>query len=539
MSTADTPASATTTDTDPRLLKIDRWVENTSEYFNPILVKETRQALKSRQFAVTFALVLVTSWLWSVFAIFINYPQILYASAGPLLLVGYLDILLFPLAVIIPFSAFRSLAAEREDGTFELLSISTLNPRQIIWGKLISAIVQMMVYFSAIAPCIAFTYLLRGIDIITIGYALTVVFLLSVVLSASGLMLACVSRKRQWQSALSVIVIILYLIAFISALTACYGLILESTEWREYNHPDFWMATLMLWSYSFSMLFLLIELAAAQITFESENRSAGVRRMLLIQHFVILGWMIYWCLRAPQANFILETCVMLLCLTWGIAGIFMNGESTVLSPRIKRSIPLSAVERVWTNWMLPGPGRGYLFVMTCLFNVGIVSIFVLFINSLQGLSYSDFMKSTRYTYGMLLYPACYLGLGRVMVALISKYFRVDIYLSAFLHFFLLLGGMMLPLLFQIMTRNGYSNFPHITNPMWFYFRGSSRGTFLLSDEVTLVLILGSVGMAFFFLVNLGISSKELVPQRETNTKYLPDQAVDIPQTIEDDADPLA
>ena len=44
------------------------------------------------------------------------------------------------------------------------LSITTLKPRQIISGKLGSSIVQMAVYFSAITPCLAFTYLLRGVD---------------------------------------------------------------------------------------------------------------------------------------------------------------------------------------------------------------------------------------------------------------------------------------------------------------------------------------------------------------------------------------
>ena len=50
-------------------------------------------------------------------------------------------------------------------------------------GKLGSAILQMMVYYSALAPCIAFTYLLRGIDIITIGLFLAYSFLASLLLS--------------------------------------------------------------------------------------------------------------------------------------------------------------------------------------------------------------------------------------------------------------------------------------------------------------------------------------------------------------------
>ena len=38
----------------------------------------------------------------------------------------YYAILAFPLAVVVPYAAFRSLAAEREDNTYDLLSITTL-----------------------------------------------------------------------------------------------------------------------------------------------------------------------------------------------------------------------------------------------------------------------------------------------------------------------------------------------------------------------------------------------------------------------------
>ena len=44
-------------------------IDRASDWLNPILVKETRQALKSRQFVATFMLVLVSGWLISVFGV--------------------------------------------------------------------------------------------------------------------------------------------------------------------------------------------------------------------------------------------------------------------------------------------------------------------------------------------------------------------------------------------------------------------------------------------------------------------------------------
>ena len=117
-------------------------------------------------------------------------PRIYYGARGPEIFVGYYLILAFPLTIIVPFGAFRSLAAEREDRTYELLSISALTARQMIGGKLGSAIVQMLVYLSAISPCMAFTYLLRGIDFLTIGLFLVYTVLASVGLSA-GIIAVC------------------------------------------------------------------------------------------------------------------------------------------------------------------------------------------------------------------------------------------------------------------------------------------------------------------------------------------------------------
>ena len=119
---------------------LDGKLSKLSEYINPILVKETRQALKSRQFLITFSLLLMAGWGWSLIYLCIWYGEIgkgiFYAPLGQWMLVGYYWVLCFPLLVIVPFSAFRSLSGEREDGTFDLVSITTMRPRQIAGGKL-------------------------------------------------------------------------------------------------------------------------------------------------------------------------------------------------------------------------------------------------------------------------------------------------------------------------------------------------------------------------------------------------------------------
>src|SRR3954469_18747948 len=155
-----------------RWARIEALLDRVGDRLNPILVKEARQAMKSRQFVVTFALLLIGGWAWTVLFIAAGIPSIYYSPVGPALLHGYFLVLSVPLLIVVPYAAFRSLAGEWEDGTFELLSITALSARQIVSGKLASAVLQMMVYYSALAPCIAFTYLLRGIDIVTVALLL-------------------------------------------------------------------------------------------------------------------------------------------------------------------------------------------------------------------------------------------------------------------------------------------------------------------------------------------------------------------------------
>ncbi len=123
------------------------WWQRGGELLNPILVKEVRQALKSRQFEVSFGLTLLAAVCWTFLFMSFNVPRIFYVPGGGTeLLRGYAFILLVPLLIIIPFSAFRSLTSEVEESTFELLSITSLSAKQIVTGKMATAALQILLY---------------------------------------------------------------------------------------------------------------------------------------------------------------------------------------------------------------------------------------------------------------------------------------------------------------------------------------------------------------------------------------------------------
>src|SRR6187455_429102 len=87
-------------------------VERASDWLNPILVKETRQALKSRQFIATFFLMLIASWIISVFGIVFSGAGVEYRAVGREFFSAYYVVLAVAVFVVVPFGSFRSLLGE-------------------------------------------------------------------------------------------------------------------------------------------------------------------------------------------------------------------------------------------------------------------------------------------------------------------------------------------------------------------------------------------------------------------------------------------
>jgi hypothetical protein len=484
--------------------RLEAGLERVGEHLNPILIKEARQALKSRQFAVTFTLVLACGWTWSMLGVAIIGPTIHYAAEAPQMFYGYYIVLSFPLLIIVPFGAFRSLAAEREDGTYELLSISTLRPRQIISGKLGSAVLQMLVYFSAISPCLAFTYMLRGIDVPTIVFVLCLVFLASLALSLIGLVVATATPERHWQVVLSVFLIAgLGWLFFLGSMLAWE--ILESPN-IGYQDPEFWLGTAAFLTGYASYFALLFCAASCQLTFSTDNRSTPLRVVMLAQQVLFTGWMAVPLIL--YSEFVPVMIYMLLSgIHWYIMGAFMIGESGQLSERVKRTLPQTFFGRATLTWFNPGPATGYLFTIANLLTVLLLGCFALtfgrmFIDPQGGWLNRNLEQSVQFAVLGFCYVTIYLGLGRLIVALLRRIGNVGMLLNVLLQVLLLVIGTGVPLTFHLMSpvyRNDYSLI-EISNPFWTLAEVVDGP--LPPDQIMALLIFLPAVAAIVFLLNL-------------------------------------
>ena len=482
---------------------------------NPILVKETRQALKSRQFVVTFLVVLTACWIVTFAGVAYVGPQIYYGAAGPQFLVAYYVILAFPLTLIVPYTAFRSLAAEQEENTYDLLSITTLGAQQIISGKLWSAFVQMGVYLCAVSPSIAFTFLLRGVDALTVGVLLGVAALASMGLSAGAVLVGAVARVRNTQVVVSVALVLALFWVFYGAYEFAADVTMRGPFFL--RERRFWMqmaAVLTLYATSFG---LIRAAAAAQIAFASENRSTPLRRWMALQQACLCGWiggLAYLNWASPSVGAMVMVAAAAVALYWFFMGALMTGEWPHLSQRVQRSLPRTRLSRVFLSFFNPGPASGYLFAVANLTTAALAGGLLLWLGRATGAAWS---YSDRAFYMLVLgwsYVTAFLGLGHLIINQLRRVAYVPLAAGFLTHLVLLLTGVGVPTVIQLTSqqlRNSGYSLVQVTNPIWTLGELMDRGPDAV-EAGTLIWIVPTAALAALML-NMRSVAAELLHDR--------------------------
>ncbi len=519
--------------TDPPKQGWETWWLWTSERINPIVVKEVRQSLKSKQFTISFGLTLIAAVGWTLIAISLMVPRIFYMPAGIPLLSGYFCILVVPLMVIIPFGAFLSLTAETEDSTFELLSISALSALQIVHGKMASSCVQILLYLSALAPCIVLTYLLRGVGLYTILFFLGWTVVLSICETALALLLGAIARTRMLQVG--------------AAVGALAGLFFGVGTWlsfllsvglETFTNPAstelvvvLAMVTVLAMSVS-----LVLRAAAAAIDFPSENHSTPLRRRIfglltLASFWSILG--VVYVEDMGAANALLTVVFVILM----VIGSLVTGERGVISPRAQRGLPKTFLGRALLTWFYPGAGLGYIFIV-CLFAamVGTVAVIDVFYDG----KFQSGRDAASITIGFLLlcYLVFYVGLNRLLMMLVPRQIPARMLASIALMIATLVMAHMLPLFFAYYA-NDYRDFGYAWhqafNIFWTIDEVDSRFSLDIGASMVIVTLcaIAIFGLNLVFCTRDVMLVRVVVPPRIRQDDSLNQPAPPVP------ADPFA
>jgi hypothetical protein len=437
-------------------------LENASDWLNPILVKETRQALKSRQFIITFLLMLIAAWLISVFGTLMAGDSLEFGSVGRSLFTSYFVVLAMAIFVVVPYSAFRGLLNERDQTTLELLNITSLSPRQLVWGKLWSAMAQVFIFYSAIAPFIAFTSMLQGFDVALVAFVLVISLVITLCLTMLTLMLAAIPQNKQLQGLMTGLIFggLLFVISMIFSTVP--WLLMQTISFDE---TEFWVKTGSFLIAGLSFFFLFTQIATAHLTFDADNRSTGIRVACSLQFF--LYWLVIWgsqyllgrSLVSGDKEFLVTMCMLYVA----VSGFFAATEPDFVSRRVRRGVPKTTLLRLLAVPYLPGGHRGFVFLLLHL------ALIPVFLESLEPGTFLGSRWEGWWTITFLLYVVIYVGLGsafgralrRVSSEVRPTHVRVII-------FVLLAMGLIvpsLPLLFGPREYEWLSRLLRVTNPI--------------------------------------------------------------------------
>ncbi len=335
-----------------------------ADRLNPILVKETRQVLKGRQFLIAFLLMLFTGWLISLMTIAYQRSSIEFGDAGTELFASYYVVLAAAIVVVVPFGAFRSLITERQDATYEPLIITSLTPCQIVQGKFFSAMLQVFLFYSLMAPFIAFTALLQGFDITHVLLLLVLGLAISACVTMVSLAISSMVKGRFWQTAVTLAVLGALIPVFFMTAALPWEM-----RWLDLTDPWNLGGLFCFLLGGFTYIVLLQEVAVVNLTFEADNRSSRLRLISLIQIFLFWVGLFVWSglilLNGfPTVGVEPVILVFFLSITqWTVLGLFFVTERDELSGRVRRRLRGPVLWRLLLALFYPGGSRGLLFIL--------------------------------------------------------------------------------------------------------------------------------------------------------------------------------
>lgn len=427
--------------------------ERLGDRINPLVVKEIRQGLRTRVFWVCFGLMLVACVLLSLMA-YADVRDGGFQPRGQVYFFTYFVSLGLVHFFVIPYSAFRSLAREREDETWVLLTLTGLGPRSILRGKVTSFLVQAALYASAVGPFLLFSYYLNGIDLPTILTVLVLGAAWLVFLTVVGVSAATLADSRLGRAFVHFLVLGLLAGGVAIGLTCAYAISDGSARlMRERAFP--YVVGVALWL-MLSYGWLLFEAAAARLALVTENYARGPRRALVVQMLLsALGVAVLWWEHGQEREIAVAAGIVG-CLHLTLVGLFL------ISDVDGQARALRAKTRGWSLFQ-PGAVRGFR-LMLLMMGVWPIFCIVLHLNSTN--IRIDSAQMTYATISLAAYPVLYFS-AALLVAKLPRSDRLVSPAAVRVLFIVLvgLGSVLPPLLALLMDEPANHGLINLLNPI--------------------------------------------------------------------------
>jgi hypothetical protein len=338
------------------------WLENTSDWLSPMVVKEIRQMTRGREFHYSFSAGLMVSLAIAFYGAAASTAGDGTTGAGTFTALMVCLTLLGML--VVPIAAFSALRTERLEQTLELVTITALSPRRVVVGKLMAQAVKLVALFSALAPFMAMSFLLGGIDFFTILISLGVLFLWSLWAAAAFLFLSTLFRSRAMSGVVFGAAGILMLFVTTIGRFAFFGMRFVVRSGPAGSRADFWWGLAMVMTGCVAMTVNLVLLAENRLAVPTGNRVTPLRIGFFAQFMLIVAWSLSYLASPPGAKVnAADTLTVLGGFHLAMVALFTVTEDLEVPRRVwlqmqrrSRWDPLLALLR-------PGGGRGAAYVL--------------------------------------------------------------------------------------------------------------------------------------------------------------------------------
>jgi hypothetical protein len=341
-------------------IRLDDW----SDRLSPMVVKEIRQMVRGREFNYSFGISLLAGLVVAFFGLADSLTSA--GTSGASVFTSLMICLSVLGLIVVPLGGFSALRSERVDQTLDLITQTSLTSRRIVIGKLMTQGVKLVILFAGLSPFIAMSFLLGGVDLMTILLSLTMLFMWSLWICAACLFMSCASQSRAVSGALfaGMIAVFIWILTSLSNLVV---LILGGIPGMP--RPSFsgmWWVLAGSTAVCLVSMTNLVLLAENRISLQIEDRSTALRVGFFVQFLLIVA-AILGPYAAGAPGYTVVSAIQSLGLYAGIqlavTAMFTTTEDLLLSRRVSRRIQPS-LKWPWLAIFRPGGGRGAAWVLT-------------------------------------------------------------------------------------------------------------------------------------------------------------------------------
>ena len=346
------------------------WLERAIDRLSPIVVKDVRQLARCREFHYAFNVALLVGLTVAFFAAADALTGT--GTSGGWTFTALTAALGLLGLVVVPLGAFTALRSERQEQTLELITLTALSPRRVVVGKLLAQSVKLVTLFAGLAPFIAMSFLLGGVDFATILASMLVIFMWSLCASAASLFLSSLVKSRAGSGFVLGVIGIVMLLAIVvfGAPWVFYflrmrgGMVGSFSGGMGAGGSTSWWTLAMSTTFCISLIVNLVLLAENRLLLLSENRSTALRLGFLAQLSLMAAWALSFIAEPGSGPSGAGGALLVFgAIHLAIVATFTVTEDLVLPPRVRLARRDRPSWRQVIAPLQPGGGSGAMYVL--------------------------------------------------------------------------------------------------------------------------------------------------------------------------------